>query len=117
MVIIAPAQRANFSYTKYVILAWMRLLFFCLPKPFTFFHWFSKLSIGFHPFTNSLQKQSFITYPDTTNLKQNQNTNQWIDELDALIASPQHHKLLFEHGFIKVLVTMKKETCWSENTF
>jgi hypothetical protein len=38
-------------------------------------------------------------------LKQNQNTNQWPDELDALIASPQHHKLLFENEFVRVLDT------------
>ena len=38
-------------------------------------------------------------------MKQNQNTNEWPDELDALIASPQHHKLLFENEFVRVLDT------------
>ena len=38
-------------------------------------------------------------------MKQNQNTNQWPEELDALIASPQHHKLLFENEFVRVLDT------------
>jgi hypothetical protein len=28
---------------------------------------------------------------------------QWPDELDALVASPQHHKLLFENEFVRVL--------------
>lgn len=58
----------------------------------------------------------------TADLQQNQNTNrdmrsiaspadeaneqpQWPDELDALIASPQHHKLLFENEFVRVLDT------------
>jgi hypothetical protein len=35
-------------------------------------------------------------------LEQNQNTNQWPDELDALIASPQLHKLLYENEFVRV---------------
>jgi hypothetical protein len=30
---------------------------------------------------------------------------EWPDELDALIASPKHHKLLFENEFIRVLDT------------
>jgi isopentenyldiphosphate isomerase len=30
-------------------------------------------------------------------------TLQHIDELDALIASPQHHKLLFENEFVRVI--------------
>jgi hypothetical protein len=30
---------------------------------------------------------------------------QWPDELDALIASPQHHKLLLENEFVRVLDT------------
>lgn len=55
-------------------------------------------------------------------MQQNQNTNknmqlntspaveankeiEWPDELDALIASPQHHKLLFENEFVRVLDT------------
>jgi hypothetical protein len=38
-------------------------------------------------------------------LKQNQNTNQWANELNALIASPQHHKLLFENELVRVLDT------------
>jgi hypothetical protein len=38
-------------------------------------------------------------------LQQDQNTNQWPDELDALIASPQHHKLLYENEFVRVLDT------------
>jgi hypothetical protein len=32
-----------------------------------------------------------------------QNNQQWPPELDALIASPQHHKLLFENEFVRVL--------------
>ena len=31
------------------------------------------------------------------------NKEQWADELDALIAAPQHHKLLFENEFVRVL--------------
>ena len=55
-------------------------------------------------------------------MQENQNTNtdvqspaspedeanqqiQWPGELDALIASPQHHKLLFENEFVRVLDT------------
>lgn len=30
---------------------------------------------------------------------------QWPEELDALIAAPQHHKLLFENEFVRVLDT------------
>ena len=30
---------------------------------------------------------------------------QWPDELDALAASPHHHKLLFENEFVRVLDT------------
>lgn len=30
---------------------------------------------------------------------------QWPAEMDALIASPQHHKLLFENEFVRVLDT------------
>ena len=30
-------------------------------------------------------------------------TEQWAEELDALIAAPQHHKLLFENEFVRVL--------------
>jgi len=30
---------------------------------------------------------------------------QWPDELDALIAAPKHHKLLFENEFVQVLDT------------
>lgn len=29
----------------------------------------------------------------------------WPDDLDALIAAPQHHKLLFENDFVRVLDT------------
>ena len=32
-------------------------------------------------------------------------TWEYPDELDALIASPQHHKLLFENDFVRVLDT------------
>ena len=55
-------------------------------------------------------------------MQENQNTNidgqshasfadeaskeiQWPDELDALAASPRHHKLLFENEFVRVLDT------------
>ena len=30
---------------------------------------------------------------------------EWPDQLDALIASPQHHRLLFENEFVRVLDT------------
>ena len=33
------------------------------------------------------------------------NQSQWPDALDALIASPQHHKLLYENEFVRVLDT------------
>ena len=29
----------------------------------------------------------------------------WPDELDALVAAPQHHTLLFENEFVRVLDT------------
>ena len=32
-----------------------------------------------------------------------QQPEQWPNELDALIAAPQHHKLLFENEFVRVL--------------
>ncbi len=32
-----------------------------------------------------------------------QQPEQWPDELDALIAAPQHHKLLLENEFVRVL--------------
>jgi hypothetical protein len=41
-------------------------------------------------------------YQQATTLEQNQNTNQWPEELDALIASPQHHTLLYENEFVRV---------------
>jgi quercetin dioxygenase-like cupin family protein len=31
--------------------------------------------------------------------------NEWPPELDALVAAPQHHKLLFENEFVRVLDT------------
>jgi len=34
---------------------------------------------------------------------QSNTTEQWAEELDALIAAPQHHKLLFENEFVRVL--------------
>jgi quercetin dioxygenase-like cupin family protein len=34
-----------------------------------------------------------------------QNPQQWPDELDALIAAPQHHILLFENEAVRVLDT------------
>jgi len=33
------------------------------------------------------------------------NIDEWPAELDALIAAPQHHKLLFENEFVRVLDT------------
>ncbi|MBS1640593.1 MAG: hypothetical protein JSR12_11100 [Bacteroidetes bacterium] len=33
------------------------------------------------------------------------NTTIWAKELDALIAAPQHHKLLFENEWVRVLDT------------
>lgn len=38
-------------------------------------------------------------------MSEQKNKNQWPAELDALIASPQHHKLLFENEFVRVLDT------------
>jgi hypothetical protein len=35
----------------------------------------------------------------------NSNEWKWPDELDALTAAPQHHKLLFENEFVRVLDT------------
>jgi len=35
-----------------------------------------------------------------------ENNIQWPAELDALIAAPQHHKLLFENEMVRVLDTM-----------
>ena len=32
-------------------------------------------------------------------------TRQWPPELDALIAAPQHHRLLFENEFVRILDT------------
>jgi hypothetical protein len=39
---------------------------------------------------------------------QNNNTNKWTwpEELDALIAAPQHHKLLHENDFVRVIDTL-----------
>ena len=36
----------------------------------------------------------------------NLNTEEWPEELDALIAAPQHHKLLMENEFARVLDTL-----------
>lgn len=33
------------------------------------------------------------------------NDQEWPNELDALIADPEHHKLLFENDFVRVLDT------------
>jgi hypothetical protein len=48
-----------------------------------------------------LVESASIFFPNliqqANNVQQNQNTNEWTDELDALSASPQHHKLLFEN--------------------
>ncbi len=30
----------------------------------------------------------------------------WDDNLDALVAAPEHHKLLFENNFVRVLDTL-----------
>ena len=38
-------------------------------------------------------------------MSEGQNSHKWPDELDALIAAPQHHKLLFENEFVRVLDT------------
>jgi len=37
-------------------------------------------------------------------MNKEKNLQQFPDALDALIASPQHHKLLFENEFVRVLV-------------
>jgi hypothetical protein len=54
---------------------------------------------------------TYYNKPQT--VQQNTNTpvyeenkqTEWPTELDALIASPQHHKLLFENEFVRVLDT------------
>jgi len=33
-------------------------------------------------------------------------SNEWPDELDALVAAPEHHKLLLENDFVRVLDTL-----------
>ena len=38
-------------------------------------------------------------------MSEENNNIQWPAELDALIAAPQHHKLLFENDFVRVLDT------------
>ena|SRR5882672_7862966 len=38
-------------------------------------------------------------------MSEEKNTTQWPAELDALIAAPQHHKLLFENEMVRVLDT------------
>lgn len=38
-------------------------------------------------------------------MSEEKNTTQWPPELDALIAAPQHHKLLFENENVRVLDT------------
>ena len=38
-------------------------------------------------------------------MTENKTTHQWPAELDALIAAPEHHKLLFENEWIRVLDT------------
>src|SRR6476620_8082425 len=37
---------------------------------------------------------------------QTENTEEWPGELDALAAAPQHHKLLFENNFVRVIDTL-----------
>lgn len=37
---------------------------------------------------------------------ENLNTEEWPEELDALAAAPQHHKLLMENEFVRVLDTL-----------
>jgi len=37
-------------------------------------------------------------------MNKEKNLQQFPDALDPLIASPQHHKLLFENEFVRVLV-------------
>ena len=34
------------------------------------------------------------------------NIEEWPEELDALVAAPQHHKLLFENAFVRVIDTL-----------
>jgi quercetin dioxygenase-like cupin family protein len=34
------------------------------------------------------------------------NTNEWPDELDALVSAPGHHKLLMENDFVRVINTL-----------
>lgn len=38
-------------------------------------------------------------------MSEENNNNTWPPELDALIAAPQHHKLLFENEFVRMLDT------------
>ena len=51
-----------------------------------------------------LVRQSAIT-PKDNNLMQSLTSWPYPDSLDALIAAPQHHKLLFENEFVRVLET------------
>lgn len=34
------------------------------------------------------------------------NSQEWLDELDALVAAPEHHKLLFENSIVRVIDTL-----------
>ena len=34
------------------------------------------------------------------------NTTDWPDELDALVSAPEHHKLLMENDFVRVIDTL-----------
>ena len=38
-------------------------------------------------------------------MSEEKNISQWSPGLDALVAAPQHHKLLFENEFVRVLDT------------
>lgn len=51
------------------------------------------------------QNATIAMQPNTSPVSDVLKPIQWPDELDALIASPQHHKLLFENEFVRMLDT------------
>ena len=54
---------------------------------------------SFHKLAEFTRSIFLLTYfQQATTLKQNQNTNQWPDELDALIASPSYLSLSSYHS-------------------
>lgn len=50
-------------------------------------------------------EQNINKKPSTANVDEANKQTEWPPQLDALIAAPQHHKLLFENDFVRVLDT------------